>query len=73
MDGSPHVRVPAHDVAPVAARPGGCVADIVTPAEVGAVNQAVIAALLARDWAELDRLVPHEAPVDPCPDLEGAD
>ena len=43
------------------------------PIDVGAVNQAVIAALLARDWAELDRLVPHEAPVDPCPDLEGAD
>jgi hypothetical protein len=33
--------------------------------DIGAVNQAVLAALLARDWAALDRLVPRSPVPDP--------
>jgi hypothetical protein len=36
-----------------------------TPNDVGTVNQAVLAALLARDWAALDRLVPRSPVPDP--------
>lgn len=40
------------------------------PIDVGAVNQAVIDALLCRRWAELDRLVPRQPVVDPSPEVQ---
>lgn len=42
------------------------------PDDVGTVNQAVLTALLTRDWAALDRLVPPEPLADPCPELDEA-
>lgn len=39
------------------------------PIDVGAVNQAVIDALLCRRWADLDRLVPRMTLEDPSPGL----
>lgn len=41
-----------------------------TLATVGAVNQAVIDALLTRKWAELDRLVPRQRVQDPSPEVQ---
>lgn len=38
--------------------------------DIGAVNQAVIDALLCRKWAELDRLVPRTPLVEPSPEYE---
>lgn len=38
--------------------------------DVGAVNQAVLAALLTRNWPELDRLVPRQRVQDPSPEVQ---
>ena len=40
--------------------------------DVGAVNQAVLTALLTRDWAALDRLVPRQPVQDPSPEVQDA-
>lgn len=40
------------------------------PDDVGTVNQAVLTALLTRDWAALDRLVPRQPVQDPSPEVQ---
>ncbi len=40
------------------------------PDDVGTVNQAVLHALLTRDWAALARLVPRARVVDPSPEVQ---
>ena len=42
------------------------------PGDIGTVNQAVLRALLTRDWAELDRLVPRQPVRDPSPEVQDA-